>query len=320
MMDVKFGLVSPEEKVDEKIKMFERASITGELKLRAPSIERIFLAIDSHLDASEISENAIQITVALAMRFRAEVYIACIAPSSEELKVSERLTNESVERLESLNVSVIGGCTIGRPSEHILELSKHFNPSLIVMPIPYGERSETFDIESLGATVDLIIRKSPFPILFVRKPIYKPKDIAKNILVIIDKLQHLRGAEVALTLGERGSTIKLLSITEKEKVETAKVLAQTIVDSEIGAGVLENAHKLEIQPLISVMNDEAKTRGINLERIHHVGNRVKMILNELKYKHTIIVASTSLIGGNILDSEVENLVRFSKIPVLIVKT
>jgi hypothetical protein len=34
----------------------------------------------------------------------------------------------------------------------------------------------------------------------------------------------------------------------------------------------------------------------------------------------MIVASTSLVQGNILDSEIENLVRFSKIPVLIVKT
>ena len=320
MMDVKFGLVSPQEKVDEKIKMFERASITGELTLNPPSVERIFLAIDSHIEASEISETAIQITVALAMRFKAEVYIACIAPSPEELSISERLTNKSVKLLESLKVSVIGGCSIGRPSEHILELSEQFNPSLIVMPIPYGERSETFDIESLGSTVDLIIRKSPYPILFVRKLKFNPKDITKNILVILDKLEHLRGAEFALTLAEKGSTIKLLSITEKEKVETAKVLAQTIIDSKIGSGVLENAHKLEIQPLISVMVDEGKTRGVNIERTYRLGNRVKLILNELKHKHTIIVSSTSLGRDNILDSEVENLVRFSKIPVLIVKS
>jgi len=320
MMDVKFGLVSPQEKVDEKIKMFERASISGEFTLNPPRIERIFLAIDSHMDASEISEHAIQITLGLAMRFRAKVYIVCIAPSSKELSVSERLINEAVKLLESLNVSVIGVCGIGRPSEHILELSREFNPSLIVMSIPYGERFETFDIESLGATGDLVLRKSPFPILFVRKPRYKPKDVTKNMLVILDKMEHLRAAEFALTLAERGSNIKLLSIVEKETVEKVKDLVQTFTDSEIRLAVLEDIHKREIQPLIAVMVDEAKTRGFDFERIYRVGKRVKIILGELKHKHTIILASSSLVEGDILDSEVENLVRFSKIPVLIVKT
>lgn len=320
MTDVKSELTIPSEKVDEKIKVFEQAAITEKIKLKPPTIERIFLAIDSHPEASEITENAVQITMNLAIKFQAEVYIACIAPTAEELVDSEKLVNETVKLLESQNVSVIGGCGVGYPSEHILGLSEDFNPDLIVMPILYGERSENFDIESLGTTVDLVIRKSPFPILLVRKPKFKPIDLTKNILIIVDKAQNIRAAEFVLSLVKRGTKLKLLSITEKEAAKKVNDLAQTIDSSELGKGTLEHVHKKEIQPLINGIIDEAKTRGIELKRIHLIGNRTKVILDEIKDKHTMIVISASLLEGKIFGHEVENIARFSKIPTLIVKS
>jgi nucleotide-binding universal stress UspA family protein len=319
MMDVKFELTSPAEKVDQKIKVFEQAAISEKIKLKPPTIERIFLAIDSHLDASEISENAMRITLNLALKFQAEVYIACIVPTAEELVDSEKLVNDSIKLFESKNVSVIGGCGIGFPSEHILGLSKDFNPNLLVLPIPYGERAETFEIESLGATVDLVIRKSPFPILLVRKPKFKPSEITKNMLMLLSKKENIEAAEWALTLGERGSKLKLLSIIEKETVEKVQDLAEEISSSEIGKGLLEHSHKKAIQPLINGIIEEAKNREIEVKRIHLVGNRVKLTLEEAKKEHTLIVLSAILVDQKILVSEVENVAKFSKIPILIVK-
>ena len=271
------------------------------------------------LGASEISKNALQITLYLATKFKAEVYIACISPTTEELVISEKLVNEAVKLLESEQISVIGSCGIGRPSEHILELSEEFNPNLIVMPIPYGERAETFDIESLGATVDLVMRKCRFPILLVRKPKFKSSELTKNMFLIIDKMENIKAAEFALTLGEKGSKLKLFSVTEKETVEKVEVLAEFLTVSEIGKGIIERVHKREIQSLINGIVDESKIRGIIIERMHLVGNRLKLILEEIKHEHTIIVLSARLEEGNFLGSEVENLVKFSKIPILLVK-
>jgi nucleotide-binding universal stress UspA family protein len=318
MMDVKCELRNHSEKVDEKIKIFERAIVTERIKLKPPNIKRIFLAIDSHSDASEISENAIRITLNFAIKYIAEVYIACIAPTEKELRESEKLVNETVKLFESKNISVIGSCSIGYPSEHILELSDDFDPSLIVLPIPYGERAETFDIESLGATVDLVIRKSPFPILLVRKPKFKPSEIAKNMLLVVNKIENVKAPEFALRMGERGSKIKLLSITEKETVEKVQDLVQT-TRSEFGKEILENIHKNEIQPLIHEILNEAKIRGIDVKRVHLVGNRVKLTLEEAEKKHTMILLSASLIDQQIFVTEVENVARFSKIPILILK-
>jgi nucleotide-binding universal stress UspA family protein len=319
-MDVKPNLTSPSEKVEEKIKVFEKATITEKIKLHPPKIEKIFLAVDSHSEASKISENAIQIALNLASRFEAEVYIFCTSSSARELVESEKLVNKTVKLFESKKVSVIGGCSIGYPSEKVLELSEQFDPSLVIMPIPYGERAETFEIESLGATVDLVIRKSKYPILLVRKALFSPTELTKNILILIEnEKENIKAAEWALILGEQGSKLKLLSITEKEIVKKVEGIAQAIESSKLGKEVLAHSHKKEIQPLINGIIDEAKNRRIELKRIHLVGNKTKLILEEAENNHTLIVVSSSLINGKILRHEVENLARFSKTPTLIVK-
>ena len=306
-------------KIDEKIRAFEKAIITKEIELNPENIAKIFLAIDSHDNASEISKNAIKIALNIAIRFQAEVYIACISPTNEELKISEKLVEDNIKLFESKKISVTGSCSLGRPSEHIIELSLKFNPDLIIMTIPYGERTESFDIETLGSTVDLVIRKSSFPILLVRKPVFNAKDITKNILLVINKKENVKATEFALTLVEKGSKIKILSITEKQIAEKIENIVQTISKTDLEKETIKQVHKEEFQNLIYKISEKLKNQGIKIERIHLFGNWVKLILEEMKQNHTIIVLSTDAVENDFLVSEVENVVKRSKIPALIVK-
>jgi hypothetical protein len=184
----------------------------------------------------------------------------------DEIKIAEKLANDAIQRLESENISVTSNCNFGRPSEHILELSTQFNPSLIVMPTPYGERAENFNIESLGTTVDLVIRKTPFPILLVRKSTFLPSEIVKSVLLIIDSIKTIKAAEWALTLAERGSKITLFSVTEKETIEKVEEVAQSLLDSEIDKGILERLHIKEFQALIAGVVSETETKGVEVEK------------------------------------------------------
>lgn len=306
-------------KVDEKIRAFEKAIITKEIELNPLNIKKIFLAIDSHENASEINKNAIQIALNIAIRFQAEVYIACISLTLEELKISEKLVNDNITLFESKKIPVTGSCSLGRPSEHILKLSQEFNPNIIIITIPYGERAESFDIESLGSTIDLVIRKSPFPILLVRKPVFNAKDIGKNVLLVINKKENIKAAEFALTLVEKGSKIKILSITEKKIAEKVENIIQTISKTDLENHTIEQVHKEEIQILVYKISEKSISQGIKVERIHLLGNWVKLTLEQAKQNQTIIVLSTDLLENNILISEVENVVKLSKIPTLIVK-
>jgi len=319
MKDVIFAVIGHSEKVEKKIKTFEQAMVLSKLKPNPNRIERLFLAIDPHIEASDLSGNALQITANLAKKHQAEVYIACIPPMRDEIKIAEKLANEAIQLLESKNVSVTGSCNFGHPSEHILELSRQFNPSLIVMPIPYCERAEKLNIDSLGTTVDLIIRKSPFPILLVRKLTFPPSEIMKSVLLVIDSIKTIKAAEWALTLAERGSKITLFSVTEKETIEKVEEIAQSLLDSEIDKGILERLHLKEIQALITGVVSETETKGIEVEKKHLVGDRIKLTLEETKENHTILILTTSLEQYNILDNEVENLARLTRIPILIVK-
>jgi len=64
--------------------------------------------------------------------------------------------------------------------------------------------------------------------------------------------------------------------------------------------------------------NEGKNRGIEVDIVHLVGNMVKSILEEAENNHTMILLSASLIDEQILLSNVENIIRFSKIPLQLV--
>lgn len=318
-MDAICEMSNHSEKIEKKIKIFEQAVDIERLKFETKKIEKIFLAIDAHVEASEINENAIQITLNFAKRFQTEVYIACITPSLEELAISEKLVDEAQKIFQLENIVAIGSCASGRPSEHILRLSEEYNPSLMIMPIPYGERTEAFEIETLGSTVDLVIRKSPFPILFIRKPIFTPNEIVKSILLLVDSIGTRKAAEWTLTLANKYSIIKLFSVIEKETLEKVEEIAEKYLDTEIENDVMELIHKKEIQGIINGIVFEAEKKNIKVNRVHLVGDRIKLILDEIKKKHTIIIGATKSSPNNVLETEVENLIRFSQIPILIIK-
>jgi len=318
-MEVIFDLASHSEKVEKKIRIFEQAIVPNKLKPNPIRIERLFLAIDPHIVASDLSKNALQVTLNLAKKHQASVYIACISPTTDEMEITEKLSKEAIQLLESENIPVTGSYNFGPPSEHIMELSKQFNPTLIVVPIPWWERVEKLDIERLGTTVRLVLRKSPFPILLARKSKFPANEIMKSVLLIIDSIGAIKAAEWALTLAEKGSKITLFSVTEKEIVEKVEEIAQSLLDSEIDKEILERLHLKETQALITGVASEAETKGIEVEKKHLVGDRIRLTLEETKENHTILILATSLKQDNILDYEVENLARLSRIPILIVK-
>ena len=174
------------------------------------------------------------------------------------------------------------------------------------------------DSAEIAAALD---KSGVIPCKVIFKPVLKtPDEITKSILVLVDAVKTLKASEFALTLADKGSNLQLLSITEKESIEEIEKLTETLIDSKIDQDALERLHRKEIKALIDGIVSEAKARGVKVERTHLVGEKVKLTLKEAKEKHTIIVLASSLDQNNILETEVENLARLSRIPVLIVKT
>lgn len=306
-------------KIEKKIKIFEKAVNVKKIKLNLIKIQKIFLAIDAHSKAIERNENALQITLNLAKKYQAKVYIACIAPTIEELRISEELVKKTINILKSENIIVTGSCGYGHPSEQIMDLSNNFNPSLIVLPTPYGERTENFDIESLGTSVDLILRKSKFPTLLVKKKKFAPSEIMNKILLNFDSNKAIKAAEWALTIADNNSKIMLLSITEEETVEKVEELAESLLESVIDKGLVEHIHQKEFHDSIHSIFYKAKIKGIQIEKEHLIGDRIRLILSETKENYTILILATALEKDNVFENEVENICRLVQIPILIIK-
>lgn len=309
----------PSEKVEKKIKIFEKAVDIKKIKLHPIEIKKIFLAVDAHSEAAEINKNALKITSFIAKKYTAEVYIACIAPTNEEIKISEELVKNAIEILEKENIQVIGTCEFGHPSKRILEISNLYNPNLIILPTPYGERSEPFDIDSLGTSVDIILRKSKIPTLLVKKPKYPAKKILDSILLIIESDKSIKAAEWALSLAKNNSSILLLNIIEKEIIEKVEKLTKSVLKSEIDKDLLEHIHKTENLDFSNKIVEEARNKDIKIEIKTIIGDKIRSIIQETIEKHTIIVLATTIEQDNVFENEVENISRLVRIPILIVK-
>jgi nucleotide-binding universal stress UspA family protein len=307
------------DKIEEKIKIFEKAVDIKKIKLNPIEIRRIFLAIDAHSEAVEINENALQITSNLAKKHHTEVFIACIAPTNEEIKISEELVKKAVTILEKENIKVIGTCEFGHPSEKILEITNLYNPNLIILPTPYGERSEPFDIDSLGTSVDMVLRKSPIPTLLVRKRKHPANEILNSILLVIESNKSIKAAEWALSLAKTDSKIMLLTMTEKDIIEKVEEIAESVLESDIDKEFIEHFHKKESLDLTNKIIDESRQKDIKIEKKHIIGDKIRLILNQTKEKHTMLILATSLEKNNVLSNEVENICRLIRIPILIVK-
>jgi nucleotide-binding universal stress UspA family protein len=307
------------ETIEKKIKIFEKAVDIKKIKLNPIKIKKILLAIDAHSEATEINENALQITSILAKKAQSEVFIICIAPTAIEIKISEKLVGRALKTLEKENIKVIGTCEFGHPSEKILEISNRYNPNLIILPTPYGERAEPFNIDSLGTSVDIILRKSPIPTLLVKKPKHPPNKILSSILLIIDSNKSTKAAEWALSLTKENSSLMLLTITEKETIEKVEELAKSVLEAEIDKDLLENIHKKENIEYSNKIIDDSRRKDIKIEKKHIIGDKIRLILRETEEKHTILVIGTTIEQDDVFEHEVENICRLIRIPILLVK-
>jgi len=135
----------------------------------------------------------------------AEVSVVCVATSTEEIENSPTLVSKAVEFLASQWITVKGRCREGYPSEHILKLAEEEKSGLIVIPSPYAEKAEKQCIESLGTTVEVVLRRASCPVILVRNLIPAPEEATKAILLPIHSVKAYRAAEWALALAEEGS-------------------------------------------------------------------------------------------------------------------
>lgn len=308
------------EKIEKKIGVFEQAIHLEKITLGPVPLTRILLAVDAHTSAFASSRSAVQLTAYLASRFTAAVHVLCVATRSDVVEQSRAETAKTIELLEARGIAVTGMCMEGQPSDQILVSAEREDSDLIVISTHYAETVEAPSRESLGTTLDIVVKRAPCPVLIIRQPLSQPEAACEAILLPIYNVAVRRATEWALTLAEAGAQIKLLSILDKASLKTTKDVVQHLIDDAVSNSSVERVLGKAIQPLTARLAAELGERGIQVTRVHIVSDRVGAILEEIKRgHHTLLVLQAEQQKGNPIGATAENLARASDIPVVVVK-
>jgi nucleotide-binding universal stress UspA family protein len=306
--------------IERKIEVFRRAVVPERIEFGPAKIGKLLLAVDIHACSYESSESTVLLTSYLARRFNATVSVVCVATSEEEIEESDSTVFRAVELLAYQGIGVEGSRGEGYPSENILRLAEKEEASVIIIPTPYAEKVEKPSVESLGTTIDIVLQRASCPTMLVKSPVQKPKDIVKNILLPIQSLEEYKAAKWALTLAEDDSRLLLLNVVAKSSVKTAKEIAERLLEAEIDEDSIAEILRKDVSTLMANIARRGHEKGIRIERRFRVGEETTVTLEEMeKERSSMLILSTKPEKGNTIGSKVENLVRLSSIPILIVK-
>jgi hypothetical protein len=305
-------------KIEEKIKKFEQALIPGKGSLVLPRINSILLALDAHDWVIESSRYSYKVACELSLKHGAYVEIVCMAVNDEEYALSEKLVEEAVTYFKDKNVETQGSCIVGSPSDNILKLSEDEKHDLIILPSPYAERVEKENLDSLGATVEILINISSVPLLLLTESSINPEKITDRILMPVQGNEDVQTVEWALVLSDKDTRFNILDMVRTDSVEDIKDVSQDLLDEEVNERLIEVSLRKNTVPLLNALKEITSEMGLRLLISSIVGDLVEIITEELARNQTsllIVNSGISLEKGSRLVKEAKK----NKVPILIIK-
>jgi len=281
------------DKIEKKIKRFERAFIPDKESLILPKIEKILLALDAHDWVLESSRYAYRVTCELATSHGAVVEIICMAVNNEEYPDSEKLVEEAVKYFEENSVEAVGSCAVGSPSENILELIGDDHHDLLVLPSPYAERVEKGSQDSIGATIDILITRLEEPLLLLPESKIDPVNITQSILLPVIEKEDAPSIEWALIFSGKDTTLEVLDIVREEHVESFKDVSSDLLDEEVEDRLIHISLREDKVPLIKALRELTSDMDLEINVTEKVGETPEILIDKLE-KTTLLILRKGL--------------------------
>ena len=112
----------------------------------------------------------------------------------------------------------------------ILTATDHSKCDLLITPCPYGRDLEAVGPDSAGTVIDVLLARSPVPILVVRKPYESQEDLFHQIVMILTAENEAApdAATWATGLIAPKGLFHLVLVLEREMYENIAALMQSI--------------------------------------------------------------------------------------------
>lgn len=218
--------------VHDSMALFERAQV-GEVAPISPRQPHRILLV---LDGSTQDDLSIELCRRLKTRF------------DSALDVLDARESVSVNELAEEAARSLGATAVAKSDdesyEQILHAAAEMRSDLIVVPSPYGRDLEKIGSDSTGTVIDVLLARSPVPLLVIRQPFQvMGEPFARALIVLVSENKAAADAAAwAAGLVRTGGTAELTLVLEQEVLENVRHLIQEVDPSiQIGAEQLTQA-------------------------------------------------------------------------------
>jgi len=307
-------------RLDASIGAFEAAAHARAVELPAPLTPGVVLEV---FDGSNQDRLVNALTSALVRHTGGRVIATHADPSLDAeaamQAIASYLPGEAPTADEEVATVFTGGATA---AIRILEARKAVGAGLIVMPAPCVSDLDELGENTVGETTELVLASRPdIPVLLVRDPDVDADACFRRMLVLVDlhPVEAGKAISAALALCEPGATVQLVGLVH----EDALAEVRDLVGDEVEEDLLSPAHaetaagKL-LAGHVAAANRRARERDVSLSIRFQVGTPQQVARALSSASDQLLVTGCSEDASTIEFSRVLELVRYSRMPVLVV--
>lgn len=209
-----------ERQVEDSVRLFMRAQVGEMTPLESRRPDRVLLV----LDGSDQDSSGVAVARYMVDRLQATLLVLDAREDAQDdlaPLVARDLEAEALPRGR------------GTAFEQILEALETSGCDLVVVPSPFGRDLESVGADSTGTVVDVLLARSPVPVLVIRGPFPTEARMFRRARLAVEGEDAAARAAAAATLGllAEGSDLLLVVVLDEEFYENLLEIME-ILDPE----------------------------------------------------------------------------------------
>ena len=230
---------------DESMRMFEKAMVPIAEPIEPKQPSRILVAFDGS------SQEVALIDAAATLQSRSGATILVL--DAREPALAET-NNPSIEQAVAIPNSQMVVKTSGTSYDQILAAIETEQPDLVVLPCPFGRDFQKIGAESIGTVVDVMLARSPVPLLIVRRTDQPLAKACKKVAMVVSSESDAEplAAAWAVGLATDNASISLEVVMDREQLENLQAILNVIApehhlqSEELNKALAESHSRLHV--------------------------------------------------------------------------
>lgn len=291
--------------IERSMELFQRAQVGEVAAIEPRQPARVLLVVDGS------SQDALSLNFASYFRDQLHAELSV-------LDAREAASGDLAQQTGSALSATVLPKHSGTSFDQILNAIAETQCDLAILPCPFGRDLEEIGADSAGTVIDVLLSRSPVPLLVVRAP-YSGTVFDRVVLALIGENEAARrAAEWAVGLAGTGMRLRLTLLLETEFYENVRqVLAAIEPERGLDSETLSDAMLQANVRLHRALQKSAEARSIGYEL--RVVNQSEFTFDspETAASHPLIVLALER-GDYASEGHVHDRIRRSRHALLIV--